>query len=134
MPKLISSLLLSLSLSFSLSACTLKVPDVPLCTELNITKGFCTSTVSDKDITIDEKHPYSFDGSKPQTWFEMRTSLISFPASSWAELKKFILKACKLTGKCDEMVASWDRKLQKLDEMTTDKSSLSKPKAVQGGK
>ena len=99
---------------FLLVSCA-TVPDVAICVELNMSKGFCTNTVSDKDYEIDEKHPAQLPGDdKPKTWWERRPYMILLPASSWKELKAYIIKQCKRTD-CDQYIKSWDRKLNALD-------------------
>lgn len=91
------------------------VPDVPICVEINSTKGFCTNTISDQDYDIDEAHPVAFDGDdKPMTWWERKPFMLLVPASSWKALKQYIIQQCKRTN-CDQYVQSWDRKLNELN-------------------
>lgn len=106
---------LSLSLLISLLAGCASIPDVPVCVEINMTKGFCTNTVSDKDYYIDEKNPVAIGGSKPQTWWQMRPFMVLVPVASWKEFKAYIIKQCKRTN-CDEYIKSWDRKIQGLEQ------------------
>lgn len=106
---------LSLSLLISLLTSCAHVPDVPVCVELNMVKGFCTNTISDKDYVIDEQHPVALEkGEKPQTWWQMRPFMVLVPMASWKEFKAYIIKQCKRTN-CDEYVKSWDRKIQELN-------------------
>ena len=37
-------------------------PDVPVCTEINPERGWCTNTISDVEFFIDEENPYTFPG------------------------------------------------------------------------
>lgn len=91
------------------------VPDVPICVEINSTKGFCTDTISDVDYDIDEQHPVAFEGEeKPLTWWQRRPFMILVPASSWKALKTYIIQQCKRSN-CDQYVQSWDRKLNELN-------------------
>lgn len=115
MTKRQGSFLAASLVSISLSGCA-SVPDTLLCVELNPAKGFCTYTISDNDIYIDEAHPYSFSGKNEdkQTWWEMRNKMVLIPSSSWAELKAYIIKQCKRTD-CDQYIKSWDRKIQELN-------------------
>jgi len=92
------------------------IPDVPLCVEINPTRGFCTNTISDKDFYIDESHPVQLLGDdKPKTWWERRPFMVLVPVTSWKELKSYIIKQCKRTN-CDKYVQSWDRKINELEQ------------------
>lgn len=106
-----------LALTLILHGCA-TAPNIFVCTELNMSKGFCTRTIEDEDVIIDDAHPYTFEeGEKPLTWWEMRPYMLLLPRQSWAEIKKFIIEVCKTGGaKCDEMVSSWDRKIKELDK------------------
>lgn len=97
----------------ALSSCA-SVPDVPVCVEINMTKGFCTNTVSDRDYYVDEKNPVSIGGGEPKTWWEMRPYMILVPVDSWREFKAYIIKQCKRTN-CDQYIKSWERKIQELE-------------------
>jgi hypothetical protein len=107
---------LSLSLLISLLATSCaSVPDVMICTEITMTKGFCTRTISDEEVIIDDAHPYTFEeGGKPMTWWELRVFMVLAPIPSWKEIKAYIIKTCKRDN-CNAMVKSWDRKIQGLD-------------------
>jgi FKBP-type peptidyl-prolyl cis-trans isomerase 2 len=94
-----------LSLVFVVSCAT--VPDVPLCAEVSLSKGICTYTVSGKNIVVDDEHPL-----EGQTWFDMRSKVLAVPASSWAEIKAWMIKMCK-KNKCDADISSWDRAIDK---------------------
>lgn len=97
-----------------ISGCA-SVPDVPICVELSPVKGFCTNTISDKDYDIDEQHPVQLPGDdKPKTWWARRPYMVLIPATSWAELKAYIIKQCKRNN-CDSYVKSWDRKINELN-------------------
>lgn len=82
------------------------VPDVIICAEVNISKGLCTFTVSGRNIVVDDDHPY-----ENQTWFDIRAKTLSVPASSWAQIKAWMIKQCKKTKKCEVDIDSWDREL-----------------------
>ncbi len=88
-----------------LSGCS-SIPNVPICAEVSIYKGLCTFTVSGKTITVDDENPY-----EGQTWFDLRVKALTVPASSWAEIKAFLIKQCKKTNQCDVEIDSWDRNL-----------------------
>lgn len=113
----------TLSLSFAfllsslLSGCAIAPPDVPICTELDINRGWCTNTISGKEFYIDETHPWSPSGEKKDlmTWWELRPTFVMVPYPSWVELKAFIIKICKQSGKCSGAVANWERTVEGMD-------------------
>lgn len=72
-----------------------------------MSKGACTYTVSGKTVIVDDEHPY-----ESMTWFDMRSRVLSVPASSWAKIKAWMIKQCKKTKKCDVDIDSWDRELK----------------------
>lgn len=108
---------LSLSLLISLLSACATLPDVMVCTELSPVKGFCTKTIADEDVIIDEQHPYAFEpGDKPMTWWEMRPFMVLVPFRSWEAFKEYVIKRCKRDPKgCSEHVASWERKITSLE-------------------
>lgn len=87
------NLLISLitSLGLMLSSCAHKIPNEPVCLEINQNKGYCTYTLSDK-------HYYLFD----QDWINMKSNSLIMPIKSWAEIKKFILKICAEENQCTD--------------------------------
>jgi hypothetical protein len=97
-----------LSLSF-LTNCT-SLPDIAVCKEINLSKGFCTYTISDKEFIVDDEHKLN-----GKSWWEIRNVLIGLPPESWAEIKKKFIKDCKEGKKCPSEISSWDRKINKLD-------------------
>ncbi len=111
------SLLMISALSLSLLISCASVPDIPVCTEISLSRGWCTNTISDQEFFIDELRPHSFTGKKEdaKTWWELRPYMVYVPFPSWAELKAYIIKQCKRTN-CKEYVASWERKIQGLDD------------------
>lgn len=102
-----NNLLMLYVLLLILNASCASVPDTIICAEVSLSKGVCTYTVSQKTITIDDEHLY-----ENQTWFDIRSKALTVPASSWAKLKAFMIKQCKV-HKCDVDISSWDRDLQK---------------------
>jgi hypothetical protein len=91
--------------------------------EISPSRGFCTNTVSDKEFEINDENPYTFTPGKPaMTWWEMRPSFIYVPAESWAKLKAWIIKTCKQTNQCDAAIASWQRKIDFIDEKIESKT------------
>lgn len=100
-------LLLSTALYILASSCA-TVPDVPICAEVSLSKGICTYTVSGKNIEVTDDKP--LDG---QTWFDIRAKVLAVPASSWAEIKAWMIKQCK-KNKCNVDISSWDRDINSL--------------------
>jgi hypothetical protein len=82
-----------------------------MCVEINISKAFCTYTISNKDFFIDDENLY-----EGKTWFEMRPAMVLLPPTTWAAFKAYIIKNCKRTGKCKGMVEGWDRTMNVIDE------------------
>ena len=74
----------------NLSSCAHKIPDEPICIELNPAKGYCTYTISEKSATIEG-----------ETWVKLKSQSLLMPISSWKEIKEFILKICADYGKCE---------------------------------
>lgn len=74
------------------------VPNIPVCFELDITRGYCINTLDQEGFYVDETHLLN-----GKTWFENRIGMVMLPAKSWAELKSYILKNCERTGKCKEI-------------------------------
>lgn len=111
--KNLSSLLI-ISLSLIVFSCA-SVPDVPICKEITPDKGYCSWTLSPGGFIVDEEHPHAFNPKKPEelsTWWEQRPLMLQVPGHSWAEIKKFIIKSCKISRKCRGDVGEW------LDKMT----------------
>jgi FKBP-type peptidyl-prolyl cis-trans isomerase 2 len=90
------------------SSCA-SIPNVVVCAEINLSKGICTYTVSGKNIVVDDEHPLN-----GQTWFDMRSKILAVPASSWAQIKVWMIKQCKKTNKCDADISQWDRDINPL--------------------
>lgn len=70
-----------------------------------MSRGFCTYTVSGKNIEVTDEKPLN-----GQTWFDMRSKVLAVPASSWGEIKAWMIKQCK-KNKCNVDISSWDREL-----------------------
>jgi hypothetical protein len=67
--------------------------------------------MSGKSFEISEKTPY-----QKLTWWEMRPHMIQMPASTWRELKKWIIKTCKNNDQCESSVSNWERTVNSIDE------------------
>lgn len=82
---------LMISLGFVLSNCAHKIPDEPICLELEPMRGYCTYTLSDK-------HFYLLN----EDWVKMKSNSLIMPIESWGEIKKFILKICADENQCTD--------------------------------
>ena len=83
------------------------VPNSPVCFELEPWRGYCVKIVDQEGVYVDDEN--LLDG---KTWFDIRPSMILIPANSWADIKSYILKNCKRTGKCSEI----DKFTKRLDQ------------------
>lgn len=96
-------------------SCT-TVPNVPICKEINPDKGWCSWTLQKGGFYVDEARPYAFNPKEPEklyTWWEYRPVMMALPPYSWEELKKYIIKQCKITKKCQGNVGEWFNDLEK---------------------
>lgn len=96
---------------FLFVSCTTLPPAVPVCVEINPVKGYCVNIITGEsfEVTEDKK----FEG---KTWWAISPTMVQMPASSWAKIKSYIIKQCKITGKCQKSVASWERTVEVVDE------------------
>lgn len=99
------------------SACAIAVPNEPICTEIDIARGWCTYTISNKEFFIDETHPWSPTGDPKDamTWWELRPTMVQVPYPTWVAIKTFIIKICKDSGKCSGAVSNWERTVGDMD-------------------
>lgn len=109
MPRLFLLIVFALLLS-SLINCALAPPDTPVCTELDMSRGWCTYTISGKEFFVDDEN--LFEG---KTWWDMRPTMLQIPAQSWVEIKTFIIKTCK-KHKCSKEISSWERTVGTIDK------------------
>ena len=110
-------LLLACSCVF-LASCAGAPPDVPVCVEINLSRGYCTKIMSGKSFDVDDDQKFS-----GQTWWEMRATMIQMPATTWRELKKWIIKSCKNNSQCDSKLANWERTVNTIDKSVSDRSA-----------
>lgn len=99
--KLKSTLLVSLFLCVSSCATP---PDVPICTELSPTLGWCGHTVTNKEFLVEG-----------EDWVKMNRESLRIPASSWARLKTFMLTQCKRSKRCKANLGKWSRKAERFE-------------------
>ncbi len=82
-------------------------------------KGYCVKVISGEEFIVDETNKLN-----EKSWFDSRPSMIMLPPDSWAEIKKFIIKICKKTKRCQEEVSSWDRSIKNIDEKLVEKTGI----------
>lgn len=100
---------LSFLLILSLSGCA-SVPDVVVCRARTASSGFCTYTISNKDLIVDDVNLLN-----GKTWIDLKIESVYVPVESWAEIKKYILKQCKKNNDCSDNLDSWTRKMDSVD-------------------
>jgi hypothetical protein len=98
---------LSLLLNLFLSSCA-TVPDVPVCTKINLDKGWCTYTISEKEFYWDENHLYN-----GKTWWQATPTMIYLPLESWVKIKEYIIYECKKNSDCADNIGTWEGKISK---------------------
>lgn len=96
---------LSVLLSLIFISCA-QVPDIAVCRSRSAVQGFCTYTISNKDIIVDDTH--LLDG---KTWIDIKVESVMLPADSWAEIKKYIIKQCKKHNDCSHDIGKWSNKM-----------------------
>ena len=84
---------------------------MPICAEINLGKGYCVNTIKNEEYEISDEKPF-----KGKTWWELRPTMIMVPADSWKEIKSFIIRVCKMTGKCNTNITDWERTVKAIDE------------------
>lgn len=108
-----------LLLNLSVACSNLSSIDKPVCVEITIERGYCTTIISGKDIYVDEEN--KLDG---KTWFELRPTMVQVPVETWAALKKYLIMNCKRSGSCNENIDSWNRSIQLIDSEIVKKTPL----------
>ena len=83
-----------------------------------MSKGYCTTIISGQDTVIDDVN--LLDG---KTWFEARVEMILVPVETWAAIKKYLIKNCKRSRRCDENIDSWTRSMKGIDDELLKKTS-----------
>lgn len=112
MPKNILKILLGIWSSLLISSCAVTPPDVPLCTEISPSRGYCVNTISSKEFEVNETKKLN-----GKSWWEHRPLMIYTPVGSWVEIKKFIIKICKKSNMCDgRNITSWKRTVKAIDK------------------
>lgn len=105
----LSKSFLSLLLSITIVSCA-SVPDVVGCRRRSPTEGFCTWTITDRDMIVNDQNKLN-----GKTWLDLVIEGVYIPADSWKEIKKYIIKQCKKNSNCAENISTWERKLNSLD-------------------
>jgi len=89
----------------SLTSCSNQVPNIPICIELTINKGYCVWTIGEREQMVDDHNTLY-----GKTWWEQRNDMLRLPIQSWVELKKFILKSCEQNNNqgCKDAIKLFD--------------------------
>jgi hypothetical protein len=96
----------------SIVACSsLKEIDKPVCVEINLSKGYCTTIISGRGFPVDDTN--LLEG---KTWFDARIEMIQVPITTWTALKKYLIKNCRRSQKCEENIDSWTRSMLTIDQ------------------
>lgn len=106
------SKLMMILLSLITFSCA-NIPDVPVCKEITPDKGWCSYTLKEGGFYVDDERPYHFGTDKEYTWWEYRPVMMSLPPHSWQEIKKYIIKQCRITKKCRGNVGEWFSNMEK---------------------
>lgn len=107
-------------LLFLVSCSTIQQIDKPVCVEVNMSKGYCTTIISGKDQIVDEVNLLY-----GKTWFEARVEMVLVPIETWAALKTYLITECKRTKRCGDKIQTWEKSLQNVELNFQKKSSLS---------
>jgi hypothetical protein len=107
------SLLIGLAISSGLIVSCATPPDVPICVRLSQDRGWCTYTVSEQEVFVDNDKQL-LNG---QTWAEIYVKSLVLPADSQAQLKAYIVKQCKNHNDCGGDLGKWERKTERISEV-----------------
>ena len=67
------------------------------------------TTISEKEFVVDKDHFLN-----KKNWNDVKVSSLYIPAESWGQIKAYLLKMCKKTGKCGDL-SRWDRRAKRLE-------------------
>lgn len=104
-------------LFFLVSCGSLTSIDKPVCVEISIDKGYCTTIISGEGFYVDEDHLLEGD-----TWFSAKPKMILVPATTWAAIKKYLIVNCKRSKSCNANIDSWTRSMETIDSQVEQKS------------
>lgn len=118
-----------LAFGLSLAACASSPPDSTVCTELDLNRAFCIKSVSGRAGYVDDVNKLYDEETKTEyTWWDLRPYTISMPYNDWKKLKIWIIQQCKLSGRCEKEISSWERTLINLDQVLEKKSGFQNKK------
>jgi len=101
----------SLLVLIFISSCA-TVPDVPVCRARAVNQGFCTWTVTNKDLIVDDVS--TLNG---KTWLDLKIESVYVPADSWAKIKEYIIKQCKKSNDCSDNLSTWTSKIDSVNPL-----------------
>lgn len=100
--------LLNILLALSLYSCS-SIPDIIACRARSVNEGFCTYTISNKNIIVNDEHPLN-----GKTWLDIKIESVYLPSDSWAKIKEYILKNCKKDQSCMNNLESLSNKIDSI--------------------
>lgn len=108
--------MLSLNLFLLLNSCaSLDKLDKPFCIDETPAQGFCVTLVSGKKFHINDTELYTDENGIKKTWNDMQLGIIKIPLETFKAMKKYLIDECKLSGKCDSNITTWDRNMTTLE-------------------
>jgi hypothetical protein len=106
-----------LLLSFALlQACATRLPDVPICVEVTMSRASCTKVISGESFEINDEKLF-----EKKSYWDLKPTMLLLPASSWRQIKTYIITSCKRYGNCNDEVSSWDRILETIERQVESK-------------
>jgi hypothetical protein len=76
-----------------------------------MSRAYCTKVISGESFEINDKDKF-----EKKSYWEMRPTMLLLPASSWRQIKTYIITSCKRYGNCSDEVSSWDRILDTIEK------------------
>ena len=94
-----------------ISSCSTTPPNIMLCKEISMSKGWCTTVISGEEQFVDENNLLN-----GRSWWDQRQEMIQMPYKSWVDLKSYVIKSCKKYGHCDSSIAKYENTIQNIDK------------------
>ena len=103
------------SLFFLHNCASIKDLDKPFFIDESPGVGFGVYPISGKKIHVSDSELFMDEDGKSHTWYDMQLGIIKIPVETFKAWKKYLIKQCKTSNKCDVSIDSWDRNLQALE-------------------
>lgn len=85
--KLTKISVMLLAISLSTVGCSLKVPDVEVCTEISRGRAFCATTLSDQERVLSKSR-----------WDRRRVGMLCMDSDDFGKRQAFLEEACERQG------------------------------------